>query len=242
MGADVVDCLCGCFATVLMLWGAINVVALSALAYDRKDINEAGGLWNYLIGPGLVGDVKDVYKTDGRVHAIGFVTLFAPVVLLLFSLALAIEGVKTVFRTVVTSVSFGKEFLLMKRKLFTTMLLLTLGYSSPTLFDSAVEWWKAPPAPPSQETLKLVESLTNADGWTIMPSGSVQKGNVYVRPGTFRASIEIHGADCADQFSNADLRAMNKAVSVCMRKLAIRNLDVATQTASQKETVVTKGN
>lgn len=124
-----------------------------------------------------------------------------------------------------------------------------VGAPSPKLYDRAVDWYNAPPEPPSAEAQKLINSLNLVEGWkignstasaTISNNGNpaygkvpnLSKNNIQIilsdssMPWSQKASITVDGSDCSNQFSSGDLKALNKAGNFCVRKLTARAMDI----------------
>lgn len=165
-----------------------------------------------------------------RCTSVAFFSLFWTVLFAVVFVGYAIQGYYGLFRSSLSSV---KGVLSMKRRMVAVMLTLflggdllpTLGYQ-PQIFNRMVAWWNAPPSPPSPEAQKLITSLENADGWaTSSEGGFLQKGEVKIKPCTFSADVYVGGMPCTGQFSASDLRALNKASSLCTRKLTTRAMD-----------------
>ena len=107
-------------------------------------------------------------------------------------------------------------------KSFYALFLVSIGAAHP--WNYALDWYNAPPTPPSPEAQKLIASLESAEGWITSSSSYVSKGTISVHPDTILADILIGNMNCNKEFSYSDRHAINKAASSCVRKLTAKEI------------------
>ena len=131
----------------------------------------------------------------------------------------------------------------MKRKLFTTLLMLvlggdllpTLGYQ-PQIFSRVAEWWNAPPAPPSPEAQRLITSLESGEGWKMsQASALLVRGDITITTGGEpilpwekpQAFINVNDAKVSQQFNKHDRARIHDAAEKCLRRLTAQALEAS---------------
>lgn len=121
---------------------------------------------------------------------------------------------------------------LMKKRLISWTFLILLGMVSPNIGEKVLEWYKAPPSPPSKEALQLVHSLEDTKGWIVWRGEAtgdlyLKRGEVKIKPGIIWSTIYINDGNASGQFSYTDLRAINRVASPCMRRLTSQSVERA---------------
>lgn len=151
---------------------------------------------------------------------------FAPVILLLGLYLTPLN----VYYLACHGIQNLKGVLSMKKKLIGMLVYGVFCAYVPEMFTSAKNWYFAPPAPPSAEALKLIRSLEDVDGWYLTKKSDekrpfLKKGDVEVKTDTLWASVYVDGSYCNGNYSVSDLRAIDSAATICMRRLTAKALD-----------------
>lgn len=173
----------------------------------------------------IVGGWIDECHSSKHNWLIPFMIVFIPLLMALACAFVVCRGPMLKFVSFLKT-PFKGEFG-MKWFLFRSLFLVAFGFtaSETQMVSKAWQWWSAPPPPPSAEAQKLIASLRSAEGWVVCKLEGksyprLKRGNVLVKPDNIWADVYVNDTDCNGQFTVNDLKAVNSAAEVCLRKLA----------------------